>query len=117
MFLNLSCLFVLICFVSGIAISDELDKVRFTARLPNPTGREMVGITLGNASGSSLCWRAPLGSAGFGGSPGVGSDMGKYSICRYIKSLIRDGLSTTEKKLSLSLRHHRNTLDLDTVFA
>lgn len=98
MFLNLFCLFVLICFVSGIAISDELDKVRFTARLTNPTGREMVGITLGNASGSSLSWHAHLSSAGFGGSPGVGTSVGKYSVCRYIKSLIGMGCQPPERK-------------------
>lgn len=37
-------------FFSGIAISDELDKVRFTVCLMNSTNRQMTVINVGNMS-------------------------------------------------------------------
>lgn len=70
----------------------------------------------------SLSWHQHFSSVGFRGSLGMKGYIGKYCICWYIKSLIRDGLSNMEKKkISLNWRDsqwgHINAVDLDTIFA
>jgi len=78
MFLNI---FLKSVLFSGIAISDELDKVRFTVRLMNSTKRQMIVIILGNKSCISLSWHTHFSSIGFRESLGMESYIGEYSIC------------------------------------
>lgn len=65
-------------FFSGIAISDELDKVRFSVCLMN---RQLIVIILGNENNLCLSRYTLFSSFGFKGSLGMESYMGKYCIC------------------------------------